>query len=138
GENAVAENNLGVSFFKAGDLARAEPRFAEAVRIKRNYPEALVNLGLCRERAGLTNEAIGFYERAVQVQPTASAYYNLANVLSKQGELDKAESNFRSALEMKPEFAEALYNYGALLVKRGRIDDAGRNYAAALKLKPNF
>jgi tetratricopeptide (TPR) repeat protein len=138
GENAVAENNLGASLFKAGNLAKAEPHFAEAVRIKRNYPEALVNLGLCRERTGLTNEAIGFYERAVQFQPTALAYYNLANVLSKQGELERAEINYRSALELKPEFADALYNYGALLAKRGRIDDAAGKYAAALKLKPDF
>jgi tetratricopeptide (TPR) repeat protein len=138
GENAVAENNLGAFLFKANDVERAEPHFAAAVRIKRNYPEALVNLGLCRERAGLTNEAISFYERAVQVQPTASAHYNLANVLSKQAELEKAEKNYRSALELKPEFPEALDNYAALLAKQGRVDEAARNYAAALRLKPNL
>jgi tetratricopeptide (TPR) repeat protein len=138
GENAVAENNLGAFLFKANELEKAEPHFAEAVRIKRNYPEALINLGLCRERSGSTNEAIGFYERALQVQPTASAYYNLANALSKQGELQKAEKNFRSALELKPEFPEALYNYGSLLRKQGKAEDAARNYAAALRLKPDF
>ena len=138
GKNAVAENNLGVFLFKAEELAKAEPHFAEAVRIKRNYPEALVNLGLCRERSGSTNEAIGFYERALQVQPTASAYYNLANVLSKQGELEKAEKNYRLALELKSEFPEALYNYGSLLAKQGKVEDAARNYAAALRLKPDF
>jgi tetratricopeptide (TPR) repeat protein len=138
GENAVAENNLGVFLLKEDDLVRAEPHFAEAVRIKKNYPEALVNLGLCREKSGLTNEAIDFFERAVRVQPTAPAYYNLANLLSKQGELEKAEKNYRSALELKPELVEALYNYGALLAKQGRVEDAGKNYSAALKLKPEF
>jgi tetratricopeptide (TPR) repeat protein len=138
GENAVAENNLGAFLIKADDLERAEPHFAKAVRIKKNYPEAIINLGLCRERAGFTNEAIANYERAVQVQPTASAYYNLANVLSRQGDLEKAEKNFRSALELKPEFVEALYNYGALLAKQGRVEDAAKNYAAAVKLKRDF
>src|SRR5262249_26874692 len=84
GENAVAENNLGVFLLKANGQETAEPHFAEAVRIKKNYPEALVNLGLCREKSGKTNEAIDFFERAVRVQPTAPAYYNLANLLSKQ------------------------------------------------------
>jgi tetratricopeptide (TPR) repeat protein len=138
GENAVAENNLGVFLFKANMLESAEPHFAEAVRIKRNYPEALINLGLCRERSGSTNEAIGFYEQALQVQPTASAYYNLANVLSKQGELERAEKNYRLALELKSEFPEALYNYGSLMAKQGKVEDAARNYAAALRLKPDF
>jgi protein O-mannosyl-transferase len=138
GENAVAENNLGAFLYKANDLARAEPHFAEAIRIKKNYPEALINLGLCQERVGKTNEAIAYYERAVHVQATAPAYYNLANVLSKQGELEKAEKNYHSALELKPEFPEALYNYGALLARRGRVDDAAKNYAAALKLKADF
>jgi tetratricopeptide (TPR) repeat protein len=138
GENAVAENNLGTFLFKANDLEKAEPHFAAAVRIKRNYPEALMNLGLCRERSGLTNEAIVYYERAVQVQPTAPAYYNLANVLSKQGDLERSERSYRSALELKPEFPEALYNYGTLLARRGRVDDAAKNYADALGLKPDF
>jgi protein O-mannosyl-transferase len=137
GENAVAENNLGIFLYEANEIERAERHFAEAVRIKRNYPEALINLGLCRERSGLTNEAIGFYERAIQVQPTASAFYNLANVLSRQGESEKAEKNYRSALELKPEFPDALYNYGGLLAKLGRVADAARNYAAAIKLKPD-
>jgi tetratricopeptide (TPR) repeat protein len=138
GENAVAENNLGVFLFKANDLERAEPHFAEAVRIKKNYPEALVNLGLCREKAGMTNEAIDFFERAVRVQPTASAYYNLANLLSKEGKLEKAEKNYRSAIELKPEFVEALNNYAGLLAKQGKVDDAARNYATVVKLKPDF
>jgi FOG: TPR repeat len=138
GKNAVAENNLGVFLLKANDLERAEAHFAEAVSIKRNYPEALVNLGLCRERAGLTNEAIGYYERAVQVQPTAPAYYNLANVLASQGELENAEKNYRLALELKAEFPEALQNYGDLLARQGRVDEAARTYAAALKLKPDL
>jgi tetratricopeptide (TPR) repeat protein len=129
---------LGVFLFEANEFEGAEPHFAEAVRIKKKYPEAIINLGLCRERAGFTNEAIAYYERAVQVQPNASAYYNLANVLSNQGDLEKAEKNFRSAIELKPEFVKALYNYGALMAKQGRVDDAARNYAAAVKLKPDF
>jgi tetratricopeptide (TPR) repeat protein len=138
GKNAVAENNLGVFLFKANDFERAEPHFAEAVRIKRNYPEALVNLGSCRERAGLTNEAIGYYQQAVQVQPTAPAYYNLANVFARQGKLNEAEMNYRSALELKAEFPEALQNYGDLLARQGRVDEAARHYAAALKLKTDL
>jgi len=138
GENAVAENNLGAFLFKANDLEKAEPHFAEAVRIKKNYPEAIINLGLCRERSGFTNEAIGYFERAVQVQPMASAYYNLANLLTKQGEWEQAEKNYRSALELKPEFLEALYNYGALLAKQGKVDDAAKKYATAVSLKPDF
>lgn len=137
GDNAVAENNLGVSLLKADKLSEAEPHFTNAVRIKGNYPEALVNLGLCRERAGSTNEAVGFYERAVRVQPTAPAYYNLANVLSKEGDLDKAENTFRAALQLKPEFVEALYNFGALLAKEGRVDEAAAKYSEALKLQPD-
>ncbi len=137
GENAVAENNLGVSLLKADKVSEAESHFTNAVRIKGNYPEALVNVGLCRERAGSTNEALAFYERAVRVQPTAPAYYNLANVLSKEGALDKAETNYRAALQLKPEFIEALYNFGALLAGEGRADEAATKYSAALKLKPD-
>jgi protein O-mannosyl-transferase len=135
-DNAVAQNNLGVCFLDAGNLAAAESHFAEAVRIRPRYPEGLVNLGLCCEKQGREEEAFELVQKAVQIQGTAVAHYNLANMLSRRAVLHEAESHYRSALKLKPEFADAWYNLGILKAKQGKADEAAQCYAAALEFKP--
>jgi hypothetical protein len=44
--NAVAHNNLGASLMDRGEIQAAHTHFAEAVRIKANYPDAIVNLAI--------------------------------------------------------------------------------------------
>ncbi len=136
-DNAVAHNNLGVSFLEAGNLEVAEGHFAEAVRLKPNYSEGLANLGLRREKQGRVEEARDLFERSLKARPTAPAHYNLANLLTGQGQLDEAEAHYRAALQLNPEFAEAWYNLGVLEAKRGRPAAAAQDYVAALRIKPD-
>ncbi len=133
-DNAVAENNFGVILM---DYDGAEPHFANAVRIHPGYSEALANLAVCREKAGDVEGARQLLQRSLQSSPNASAYYNLANLLTKQNQLAAAEENYRAALRLKPEFVEAWFNLGILHGKQGRTEEANQDYATALRLKPN-
>jgi protein O-mannosyl-transferase len=135
-DNAVAHNNLGVVSLEEGKLAAAERHFAEAVRLKPNYPEGLGNLGLCREKQGRLVEAERLFRRSLTVQPTAPGHYNLANLLSQQGKLAEAQAHYEAALRLKPEFVAAWYNLGLLQIKQGRPTEAARNFEAALGLNP--
>ena len=137
-DNTVAHNNLGVCFLNTGDVAAAESHFAEALRIRPTYVEALVNLGLCREKQEREEEAFELLQKAVQIQGTAVAHYNLANRLSKRGALEEAESHYRAALKLKPELADAWYNLGFLKAKQGKADEAAACYTTALQLKPDY
>jgi tetratricopeptide (TPR) repeat protein len=136
-DNAVAHNNFGVTLLDAGNQAAAEGHFAEAVRLKANYPEGLANLGFCREKQGRREEASELFRRSLAVRPNGAAHYNLANLLSQQDKLDEAQTHYEAALRLKPEFVEAWYNLGALQQKRGRLKEAAQDYAAALRVKPN-
>jgi protein O-mannosyl-transferase len=137
-DNAVAQNNLGVWLMDGGNTAAAEAHFAEAVRIRPRYPEALVNLGLCRDQEGNPDEAIELLQRAAEISGSAVAHYNLASLLSKRGDLAGAESHYQSALKAKPEFAEAWYNLGLLKGKQGKADEAERCYTTALRFNPRL
>ena len=137
-DNAVAQNNLGVWLMDAGNNAAAEAHFAEAVRIRPRYPEALVNLGLCREQEGNPDEAIELLQRAAEISGSAVAHYNLASLLSQRGDLAGAESHYQSALKAKPEFAEAWYNLGLLKAKEGKADEAEQCYTTALRFNPRL
>ncbi|PYJ05833.1 MAG: hypothetical protein DME25_07710 [Verrucomicrobia bacterium] len=137
-DNAVAQNNLGVSLFTRGDVAAAEPHFAEALRIRPSYVESLVNLGLCREKQGSAQEAAELFQKAVALRESSAAHYNLANLFSKHGRLDEAETHYRAALRLKPRYVEAWYNLGILKAKQGQTDEAAQDYAMALRLKPDY
>ena len=137
-DNAVAHNNLGVNLLDAGNLAAAEPHFAEAVRIKATYPDGLGNLGLCRAKQGHLEEAAELFQRSLKSKPTGSVHYNYANLLSQLGELDQAEAHYQAALQLKPGMVEAWYNLGALEAKRGKSQEAAQDYAAALRIKPDY
>jgi tetratricopeptide (TPR) repeat protein len=137
-DNAVAHNNLGVNLLDAGNLAAAEPHFAEAVRIKATYPDGLGNLGLCRARQGRLEEAAELFQRSLKSKPTGSVHYNYANLLSQQGDLDQAEAHYQAALQLQPSLVEAWYNLGALEAKRGKTQEAAQDYAAALRIKPDY
>jgi tetratricopeptide (TPR) repeat protein len=137
-DNAVAHNNLGVSLFKAGDVAGARGHFEEAIRLKPNYTEALANLGSCQEQQGQTADALALLERAVQLSPSATANYNLANALAHQQRWAEAEARYRGALEIRPDFPEAHYNLGNLLMQRKESGQAEREYRAALVQRPGY
>ena len=137
-DNAIAQNNLGVTLLDAGNLASAEGHFAEAVRLKANYPDGLGNLGVCWAGQGRLAEATELFQRSLKARPTSSAHYNLANLLSQQGDFEQAEAHYEAALKLKPGLVEAWYNLGALQAKRGKLQAAAQDYAAALRIKPDY
>jgi tetratricopeptide (TPR) repeat protein len=135
--NVVAHNNLGTCLLGVGNVTGANSHFAEAVRLRPGYQDALLNLGLCREKQGQTNDALELVERAAQIRPNPEAEYNLGRLLSQQGRLAEAESHLQSALKLQPEFAEAWCNLGVLHAKQGRPEAAAQDYTEALQLKPD-
>jgi tetratricopeptide (TPR) repeat protein len=136
--NVVAHNDLGACLLAAGNVTAAESHFAEAVRLRPGYQDAVMNLGLCYERQGRTNDAFEMVQRAARLRPSPGAEYSLARLLSQQGKLEEAESHFRSALKLKPEFAEAWCELGVLHAKQGRAEAAAEDYAAALRVQPTY
>ena len=137
-DNAVAHNNLGTVYLNQKETKRAEEHFAAAVQINPRYPEALVNLAICREEKQDTEAARDLFEQSLAVQETPAGHYNLANLLSAAGEMESAEQHYLAALRLKPEMAEAIYNLGALKAKQGKAEEALGDYEQALRLKPGL
>ena len=54
------------------------------------------------------------------------------------GRLDEAETNYRKAIALKPDFAEGHNDLGIMLQEQGRLDEAETNYRKAITLKPDY
>jgi tetratricopeptide (TPR) repeat protein len=97
------------------------------------------NLGNVLLGKGQVNEAIGQFEKALEVHPDdAIAHNNLGNALVQKGRLDEAIVQYRKALEINPVYAEAAYNLGNALLQKGLVDEAIAQFRTAMKIYPGF
>jgi Flp pilus assembly protein TadD len=69
---------------------------------------------------------------------TAESVYNDGLALKGASNWADAETAFREATTLKPDFPEAWSELGHALRKRGRFEDSVSAYQEALRLRPNF
>ena len=86
----------------------AAPLAADA----RSDAKKQVEFGIGVAQRGLWKEAIFWWQRATQVDPTyAQAFNNLAIAYEQEGELDKARDAYEKALKLEPNNAFIKQNY---------------------------
>jgi tetratricopeptide (TPR) repeat protein len=66
------------------------------------------------------------------------AHNNLGTAYNKKGELDKAISEYKRALFLRPRYADAHNNLGAAYVKKGELDKAISECKKAITINPNY
>ena len=76
--------------------------------------------------------------QAMAVVTHEAVSYTHLVLYQNQGESAKAESEYRDALALKPDFPEALLNLGNVLNATGRKDAARDHWVRALQLKPEL
>jgi len=106
----------GEKLFKSGKWDEAEAAFREAVSLNGAEAEfhAYLGMAIFRKR-GDTGEAAGFVERALEMDPRLkSGTLFRAQICEAQGDLEKAKSILRKAVEQDPGFDEAREELGRL------------------------
>ena len=97
------------------------------------------NLGNAVLKEGRVDEALLYFQRAVQIKPGyAEAHNNLGNALLQKARVDEAIVQEREALKIWPDFAEAHFNLGLALGQKGRIDESIAQFQEALRIKPDY
>ncbi|RRS33614.1 MAG: hypothetical protein OI74_07495 [Gammaproteobacteria bacterium (ex Lamellibrachia satsuma)] len=66
-----------------------------------------------------------------------AAHNNLGNFLQEQGRLDEAETEYRQAISLNPEFADAHNNLGTVLKNQERWNEAEPLLRRAIELQPD-
>jgi len=109
-----------------------------AIGLQPENSELFTELGLTLSGHGNVAAAVQAYERSVALDPSAAApRINLGLVQLQQfAEPDKAERNFRTALETHPGHVAALGNLGLALHAQGRYDEEREVYRHGLALHP--
>jgi tetratricopeptide (TPR) repeat protein len=86
------------------------------LRVKPDYAEVHYTLGIALGQVGRFAEAIGHFERVLQIQPGfPDVHYNLGLVLVRMGRVKEGIGHCEQALRLKPDYAAAEDNLAWLL-----------------------
>ena len=109
----------------------------ELTRVDKTSPQAWCAAGNCFSIQKEHENAIKFFQRAVQVDPSfAYAYTLLGHEYVSIEELDKALSCYRSAVRVDPRHYNAWYGIGLTYYKQERYPLAEIYYRKALAINP--
>ncbi|MDP3995379.1 MAG: hypothetical protein Q8P78_02070, partial [bacterium] len=88
----LLHNNVGVEYFREGDMAAAKKHFLDAIKSSPGeaYDVAHNNLGAVLEAEGDLEGAIAAYQHSILLGGYNMAYANLGNAYLKQGDAKKA------------------------------------------------
>jgi tetratricopeptide (TPR) repeat protein len=141
--SAEACYGLGSVYLKQGKATQARDDFERAVELTASYPEttpnAWNNLGLLAAREGETEKAIGYFEKALQLDPDRLiVLQNLGNAYRQEKRWDDARTTLERALAIKPQDPEANYSLGMVFAQKDDNDTAYRYLQKALQARPTY
>lgn len=85
---------------------------------------------------GLLDEAIPFYQKAIESNPKHSkAFFNLGVALQQKGFIDKAILYYEVAIGINQDFVEAHHNLGVAYNEKGLFDEAIVCFQRTVQLK---
>jgi tetratricopeptide (TPR) repeat protein len=124
-----------ISQLKVGGLQTFANLNSEAKRSKRSSAEKLYSQGLGVLSRDDYNRAVGFFERATEIDPDyAEAWYQAGFSYGMLGRHTEALKASRQAAKLRPDWAETFVNIGASSFALGQYKEAVDAYRSATKL----
>src|SRR5258706_7700522 len=135
-----------IRLFQSGRAAEAEPAARRLVAASPRDAEALPLIGCIRAQAGSRDEALGFLDRALAIDPrNASFLINRARVLLEAGRAGESARDLQLALQVMPASKAAqaqlgiVHNMlGVALQREGRADEAIAHLRQAVAIAPGL
>jgi tetratricopeptide (TPR) repeat protein len=138
--NFVAEDNLGGALILEGREEEAHAHFEAAARIHPKDPMSHSNLGTYYETHNQMREAVKEYEAAVDMTSDpgmlAATYANLGAAYRGLGDSDRAQTNYKQALQYNPDQFNAWLGLGLLAQQQGKFVEAITNLSRSVEIQP--
>jgi Flp pilus assembly protein TadD len=123
--NAWGHFMLGLSAWKAGDLAKAESAFEDALKIDPNHVKSLVNVSRVLIDQHRYDEALVRLTHAGEVDPNSVDVPRLlGRVYAAEHKTDDAVSAYRRAMALDAQDVWSMNNLGLLLLEQDHAEEA--------------
>jgi tetratricopeptide (TPR) repeat protein len=134
-KDPVMYNKAGIAYHQLTQLDKALKSYQQAVRLKKDYVEAINNIGTVYYARKSFRRSISYYKRAIQIAPqatkSASIYSNLGTAYFARKQYKDATDAFQTAMTLDPDVFEHRSNYGILLEERNVEERAKYHYYVA-------
>lgn len=135
--------DLGRMYYQQRRYGAAAVQFRRALALNPRSHKAWDNLGLAMEALGDQPQAIRYYLKAIELAQTSHPHYdvvyaNLADLMLKLGEYQKAFDLAAEAAQRNPDEARNLFLAGKALVKMERFDISLKWLERAAALDPLY
>ena len=129
---AVIRNKTGIAYHQLLQFEVARKYYEMAVKLDRNYAEALNNLGTVYYARKNFRRAISQYKRALRSAPqSASIYSNLGTAYFARKNYKEAAESYQKAVSLDPEVFEHRGSFGVILQERTVEERAKFHYYLA-------
>ena len=131
-----ALNAQGLILMQRGDFELAQDRFLRAIG-EFDYAPAYNNLGTAYLRQEVYTEAIGAYQKAIELDGTnAVHHYNLGLALQKADDNEAAVRAFQHAIELQPQYGKAYLSMALSHQRSGDLPQARQALERLLAVDP--
>lgn len=134
--NPVASiyNNLGVLYYRMGNMDNAIKYYTEAIKLNEQEPVYHENIGLAYEKKQDDEKALACFEQAVSLEKELGTYLNRIGLYYYKRENDnKAIEYYKRALEKEPGNSVYAENMALAYEQLGQDDDAEQIYRAIVQ-----
>jgi tetratricopeptide (TPR) repeat protein len=127
---------LGILYYQAGNIAKADEYLTKATTVDSSSPELQFFTGLVRYSQNNNTAALTAFNKATAAKPDyPEAFYYTGEVLDRLGRTKEAIAAYNQALTLKPNYFEAALGLGSADYKIEDWNDAITAYTKAVKLK---
>jgi Flp pilus assembly protein TadD len=130
--------NLGVMYLDRDRMVEAINIFAKANQLQPKNVKVMVNLGIAADAVGHSDEAQGWYGKALAVSPDdPMAMCRMASSKYAQAKYDDAMADIRAILAKNPKSHCAYFTLGVAFADAGIYRDAIRMWRKVVELAPD-
>ena len=128
----------GSRFVKARDYQRAIHEYEEALKLSPTNAKTHLLLGLVYANMNDLEKAIKYTTKALELDPSYSAYNNLALVYANKGDFPKAIDNYEKAIALNPSAFTPWYHLGLIYSSKKDYVKAAEHYKKATELNRSY
>jgi tetratricopeptide (TPR) repeat protein len=138
-DNIGAKLGLAKSFIGQGERSEGRRLLEEIIAVDEKNVPSLFEIGVLSLEESMADAAIVAFRSLSKLLPkNAQVVNNLGLAYQLQKTFDKAENQYRQAVNIDSEYAEAWFNLSAVLSAQNKSEQAAEALDKALKLKPEL
>jgi tetratricopeptide (TPR) repeat protein len=134
-KDPILWNKMGIAYHQLTQIDSALKCYQKAVNLKKDYLEAINNIGTVYYWRKNYSRATTYYKRALKLSPAnprvAAIYSNLGTALFARKRYKDAQDAMETALKLDPNVFEANSGYGVMLEERSVPERAKFHYYMA-------